>query len=139
MKIFNVFFICFSIYSCNSTKIEEQHEIVETISTPTIDTITSSLVIDSLKLSNAIDSIWNCEKVQAKQLEIETLSNNERHLTILEFEQDNDLLIKLAEDNGVSYVTHLTFNIYPSQNYSIKYYDVIEDELVDFGDWCGEY
>ncbi|MCB9222582.1 MAG: hypothetical protein R2780_13170 [Crocinitomicaceae bacterium] len=126
--------IFFSLILISCAQIEQEHE--SDISTESQSTTIAKS--DSLLLDALIDSIWFSEKVQAKNQEIIQLSNNERHLTIILDDEQEDIYVKLAEDNGMNYVTHLTFVIKSSENYSIHFYDPIEDTKIDFQTWLDQ-
>lgn len=91
--------------------------------------------IRNYMLSEAIDSIWNLEKIQKLNSEIDSLSNGNRHLTIITTEEDGQFRIKLAEDNGNNLVTHLTFLVDFWNNWKIYYYDPLEDNRTEIGQW----
>jgi hypothetical protein len=103
---------------------------------PLEDALTIEHDPDSLSVS--IDSIWYCQKVIDKNNEVIDLSGGDRKLTILIVEEETEIHVRLAEDNGMNYVTHWTFIIEPFNDYQISFYDVLEDENVDFGYWCHE-
>lgn len=90
---------------------------------------------DSLSKAEAIDSIWNCLRVQELESEIRQASSDTRHLTIIPIDQPDKIIVKLAEDNGANYVTHLIFHITPSENWKIEYYNPVDDERIDLQLW----
>ena len=90
---------------------------------------------ESDELKHAKDSIWNAAKVQSLNEEIIALSNGERHLTMLTTEVGDEFFIRLAEDNGLNYVTHISFYITPANNWAIAYNNVLDAVRVDFETW----
>lgn len=94
---------------------------------------------DNPQLKACIDSIWRVPIINELQQEIETLSQDKRTLVCLIYQEDfintEVVQLKFGEDNGLNFVTYHSFAVYPFKNWSIYYYDVIEDEEIEFGTW----
>lgn len=87
------------------------------------------------KRDSVVNLIWNSDKVQKKDEEIRKLSGNTRNLSILEIYSDDEIFVKLGEDNGLSLVTHLMFIVKPTHDWKIYYYEPISDQQIDFDVW----
>jgi hypothetical protein len=87
------------------------------------------------KRDSVVNLIWNSDKVQKRDKEIRELSGNTRNLSILEIDSDNEIFVKLVEDNGLSLVTHLMFIVEPNDQWKIYYYEPITDQQIDFDVW----
>jgi hypothetical protein len=86
----------------------------------------------------AVNLIMNLEEVKRKSEQVERDSKGKRHLsTYVETpptDADLNYWIKVAEDNGGSYVTYYTFAV-NSKNREISYYDAINDSLISLSQW----
>jgi hypothetical protein len=91
--------------------------------------------LNNVMLSAARDSIWHLEKVQKQIAEIDRLSNGERHLSMITIEREGEYQIKLAEDNGVSYVTYMNFFIDVQEGWKIYFYDPWNNERIEMNEW----
>jgi hypothetical protein len=93
---------------------------------------------DSKREDQIVNLIMNLEEVKQKAKEVETLSHGKRHLSSYiensPTTTDPYYWVKVAEDNGDSYVTYYTFAV-NSKTQSIKYYDVVNDSLVSLSQW----
>jgi hypothetical protein len=87
---------------------------------------------------STVNLIWNSNKVQKKDEEIRKLSGNTRNLSILEIDSDDEIFVKLGEDNGLSLVTHLMFIVKPNDQWKIYYYEPITDQQIDFDVWLAQ-
>lgn len=66
-----------------------------------------------------------------------------RHMEVMIAESPKDSIknyywVKAGEDNGMIYVTHYNFYVYPDNNFEIKYFDPINDTLMSLEDWRKE-
>ncbi|MFD1553641.1 hypothetical protein DNU06_17140 [Putridiphycobacter roseus] len=132
--IISLFFSCNSIPT-NQTEQLESNTIQADSITKKENTLTYEYTNDSIKLSNAIDSIWDCEGVQYLEKKIIRQSSKKRHLTIIPFKNEFNITVKLMEDNGFNYVTHLSFIITPKENWKIEYHNTIENKFIAFDVW----
>jgi hypothetical protein len=86
----------------------------------------------------AVNLIMNLEEVKRKSEQVKTDSKGKRHLaTYVETpptDTDLNYWIKVAEDNGGSYVTYYTFAV-NSKSREINYYDAINDSLISLSQW----
>jgi hypothetical protein len=88
---------------------------------------------------SAVDTIWNLAETQDRNDLVIKKSNNERKLSIIVFEKpsesnDHRYWIKVVEDNGVNYVSHFNFFVYPVTN-EIKYYDTETNKELELEKW----
>lgn len=88
-----------------------------------------------VRRDSVVNLIWNSDKVQKRDQEIRNLSGNTRNLSILEIDSDNEIFVKLVEDNGLSLVTHLMFIVKPTDDWKIYYYEPHSDQQIDFDVW----
>ncbi len=84
---------------------------------------------------SVVNLIWNSDKVQKRDEEIRKLSGNTRNLSILEIDSDDEIFVKLSEDNGLSLVTHLMFIVKPTDDWKVYFYDTLNDQQIDFDVW----
>lgn len=86
----------------------------------------------------AIDRVMDLEEVKRKSAEVEKLSKGKRHLSVYietpPTPQDSYYWIKVAEDNGGSYVTYYTFAV-DSKTRAVKYYNPVLDSLLTIEQW----
>jgi hypothetical protein len=90
------------------------------------------------KRDSVVNLIWNSDKVQKRDQEIRKLSGNTRNLSMLEIDSDDEINIKLVEDNGLSLVTHLMFIVKPTDDWKIYYYEPLSDQQIDLEEWKEE-
>lgn len=90
------------------------------------------------KRDSVVNLIWNSDKVQKRDQEIRKLSGNTRNLSMLEIDSDDEINIKLVEDNGLSLVTHLLFIVKPTDDWKIYYYEPLSDQQIDLEEWKEE-
>lgn len=88
--------------------------------------------------SKIIDKVFALPEVQKEIQYVETASKGKRHLgaTILQrpSKEFPYYLVKVWEDNGMSYVSHFNFFVNP-KTLTIKYQDTKQDTLVDLNAW----
>ena len=86
----------------------------------------------------AIDRVMDLEEVKRKDAEVKKLSKGKRHLSVYvetpPTPTDSYYWIKVAEDNGGSYVTCYTFAV-DSKTRDVRYYDPMQDSLLTIEDW----
>ncbi|MFT5823796.1 MAG: hypothetical protein ACI8ZM_005059 [Crocinitomix sp.] len=92
---------------------------------------------DQKLLKICIDSIWNCPKVTTKNGDWRESSNGEMGLSMIQIDAEDRIYLDFGENNDLRFVNYWTFIVEPSNNYRISFYDVMEDENIDFGEWCG--
>ncbi|HLP53855.1 MAG TPA: hypothetical protein VK151_02460 [Fluviicola sp.] len=84
-----------------------------------------------------MDQVWALPEVIELNNKIRKKTNDKRGLsTRISSEPSDDQEyygVTVAEDNGESYATYFEFHIYP--DYSIRYYDVIEDRELTLEEW----
>ena len=84
-----------------------------------------------------MDKVWAIQEVIDLDKTIRKKTKNKRGLsTRISSEPSDDQEyygVTVAEDNGESYATYYEFHIYP--DYSIRYYDVVEDRELTLEDW----
>jgi hypothetical protein len=85
-----------------------------------------------------VNLIMELEEVKRKSSQVEKDSQGKRHLATyaetLPTTTDPNYWIKVAEDNGGSYVTYYTFAV-DSKTRKISYYDPMQDSLISLGQW----
>lgn len=81
--------------------------------------------------SEYVDRIMSSEVFQTKKNEIEKLSKGERTLKLLLYSEPKDkqtfYFYKAYEDNGVAYISHLLFRVYPESGI-VYLYDPIKNK-----------
>jgi hypothetical protein len=86
----------------------------------------------------AVILISNLEEVQRKNELVAKNSQGKRHLSTyvetLPTLKDPNYYVKLAEDNGGSYVTYYIFAVH-SKTKDISFYDVVNETLVSLNTW----
>ncbi len=86
----------------------------------------------------AVNLIKNLEEVKRKNELVVKDSQGKRHLSTytetLPTSNDPNYYVKVAEDNGGSYVTYYIFAV-NSRNKAISFYDVINDKLLSLNTW----
>lgn len=84
-----------------------------------------------------IDKVWAIQEVIDLDKTIRKKTKNNRGLsTRISSEPSDDQEyygVTVAEDNGESYATYYEFHVYP--DYSIRYYDVVEDQELTLEEW----
>ena len=82
--------------------------------------------------------IMNLDEVKHKDSLVKKQSEGKRHLsTYVETKPtaaDPYYWVKVAEDNGGSYVTYYSFGV-QAKTHAIKYYDVVQDSLISLSQW----
>jgi hypothetical protein len=85
-----------------------------------------------------VNLIMNLDEVKHKSAQVVKESNGRRHLsTYIEMRPTVTYpyySVKVAEDNGSSYVAYYSFAVY-SKTHEIAYYDVIRDSLISISQW----
>ena len=85
-----------------------------------------------------LNLILNLEEVKRKTMEVEKASKGKRtlatYLETLPTEVDPNYWVKVAEDNGDSFVTYYTFNV-NAKDHSISFYDSLQDSLITLSEW----
>lgn len=139
---FQIFLYIFSsfIVACSSNNEYQLDESTNAlIEAETIDSSVNAQSIygkyDSKLVDDALDTIWFSKKVQDLDREIRKISSDERFLEMMMQIDDDEINVKLSEDNGDNLVTHLSFIITPENQWKIYFYDPIEDLRIDFKEW----
>jgi hypothetical protein len=85
-----------------------------------------------------IGLIMNLDEVKRKSALIKKESKGKRHLsTYVETPPtaaDPYYWVKVAEDNGGSFVTYYSFGVH-AKTHTINYYDVMQDSLISLSQW----
>ncbi|NOQ71932.1 MAG: hypothetical protein GQ574_08020 [Crocinitomix sp.] len=130
------------IFSCgnDSNKIEDdqnidQDSLANEAVSPQLEDIIP-VEYDQDRLQVCIDSIWNCQKVANKNGDWQESSNGEMGLSMMQIDGEDHIYLDFGENNDLRFVNYWTFIVEPTENYRISFYDVLEDENVDFGEWC---
>jgi hypothetical protein len=143
LKTIFLLFILWNITSCSEINDSNQFENssskrIKSEPTSYIHKPLTSKKYCNKQLDKIVQSIWNSDKVQKRDKEIRKLSGNTRNLSILEIDSDDEINIKLVEDNGLSLVTHLMFIVEPNDQWKIYYYEPITDQQIDFDLWLAQ-
>jgi hypothetical protein len=91
------------------------------------DTISPILIPDSL-----MQAIWNSKMVQQRAEYVIVESKGQRKLVMNQEQSCDEIIVRLVEDNGVSFATHFTFFISPLENWRIELYEPLDDRRVPF-------
>jgi hypothetical protein len=85
-----------------------------------------------------LDTVLSLPEVKKEANKVEQLSHNKRHLSDVIYQRSeksfNYYWVKVWEDNGDAYVTYFHFYVNP-KTLEIKFYDVVNDKLVDLKIW----
>jgi hypothetical protein len=85
-----------------------------------------------------VNLVMNLGEVKRKMAEVNRESNGKRHLSAfvdtLPTKLDPHYWVKMAEDNGGSYVAYYTFAV-NSKTRDIHYYDPMQDSLIAIEKW----
>ena len=85
-----------------------------------------------------VSLIMNLDEVKRKDSLVKKESKGKRNLsTYVETPPtaaDPYYWVKVAEDNGGSYVTYYSFGV-QAKTHAIKYYDVVQDSLISLSQW----
>lgn len=85
-----------------------------------------------------IDKILDLPEIKERTAYIIKETGGQRNLKIwivsTPDKNNNFYVVKAAEDNGMSYVTHFEFHVYP-KTMEIKYYDVLSDSELSLAEW----
>lgn len=85
-----------------------------------------------------IKLITDLDEVKRKSIQVKKESNGKRHLSTYMDDSpaadDTDYWMKVAEDNGDSYVTYYTFAV-DKKTRQIRFYDVLQDSLISLNQW----
>lgn len=145
MKIKRILIGCFfalTFLACDEKAPQSDSVSNSNTDSGSVEIETEKALYDQKKLEQCIDSIWKSETISDLQEEIETLSKGERTLSCLTVDEDfaetEKIGLKFGEDNDMNFVTYHNFIVYPFKNWGIFYYDVIEDEEIEFGTWLAE-
>ncbi len=91
-----------------------------------------------LSEDEAVNLIKNLEEVKRKNELVVKDSQGKRHLStyteMLPTSKDPNYYVKVAEDNGGSYVTYYIFAV-NSRSEAISFYDVLNDKLLSLHTW----
>ena len=138
------FVMLLPLTSCNQNK--KQHS--DTKKADTLKNLTQAVNVDN-KLtdtsttSNAlehkvIDTIFKLKEVKERQKYIEQKTKGVRHLQILIAGKPNltnkYYWVQVVEDNGISFVTHFNFFVYPD-SMRIMYLDTQDDKEITLKKW----
>ncbi|WP_345949264.1 hypothetical protein ABDD95_20675 [Mucilaginibacter sp. PAMB04274] len=86
----------------------------------------------------AVDRVMDLEEVKRKMAEVEKASKGKRHLSVYAettpTKEDLYYWIKVAENNGGSYVAYYTFAV-DSKTRDVRYYDPMQDSLLTIEQW----
>ncbi len=138
------FIMLLTLTSCNQNK--KQHS--DTKKEDTLKNITQAVnvgnkLIDTSIIINAledkiIDTIFKLHEIKERQKYIEQQTKDTRHLQFLIAGKPNltnkYYWVKVVEDNGVSYVTHFNFDVYPD-SMRIMYLDTQDDKEITLEKW----
>ncbi len=141
-----LFVVILALFSCSHptdvTKETHASDSTTTSHQPSVsqeDTIVEAGKDDD-KIYNLIYALTEV-KERADYIEQQTSGNRHLKLMITERpqnEEQNYYLVKAGEDNDISFVTHFSFYVYPTNNYEIKYYDPVKDTLISINKWRKE-
>jgi hypothetical protein len=128
-------FITLIITSCNQySPKQDPPQIIDTVDFVSKDTVPPGDTImkagkDAGKVYNLILSL---PEVSTMARYIQEHTKGVRHLEVMIAESPKDTIqnyywVKAGEDNGMNYVTHYNFYVYPDANFEIKYFDTVND------------
>lgn len=84
-----------------------------------------------------MEVVWQIREVQELDATIRKKSGNKRGIsTFINGEPSDDqeyYSVSVAEDNGSAMATYFQFHVY--QDFSIRYYDVVEDREITLQEW----
>jgi hypothetical protein len=128
---FKSFLFCFTavtVFACNSPQKEEVAKHQQKAVKPAI----------MQEEDQVVSLIMNLDEVKRKSAMVVKESKGKRHLsTYIETPPtatDPYYWVKVAEDNGGSYVTYYSFEV-RAKTHAIKYYDAMQDSLISLSQW----
>jgi hypothetical protein len=128
---FKSFLFCFTavtVFACNSP----QNRAVEN---PQQKAVKPAIMKEE---DQVVSLIMNLDEVKRKSAMVLKQSKGKRHLaTYVETPPtaaDPYYWVKVAEDNGGSYVTYYSFEV-QAKTHAIKYYDAMQDSLISLSQW----
>lgn len=88
-----------------------------------------------------LDTIFKLSEVRERANYVEKQTKGKRRLTAVIYESASQDVsyywVKVWEDNGINYVTHFNFYVYP-ETFEIKYYDAVTDKAISLPEWRRE-
>ena len=97
----------------------------------------NNLQVEKLE-DNILDTILKIPKVVRQAKYVEDVSKGSRHLADVIYKRPTNIRkyywVKVWEDNGMSYVTHFNFFVYP-KDMSIRFFDTINDKVLSLETW----
>ncbi|MFD1552539.1 hypothetical protein [Putridiphycobacter roseus] len=135
--------VVFFITSCNSNEFTQLHEKRDLIPVDSIPFNDSCCELDqeffqkydSVMLENSLYKIEQSSKVQRLFNQVKLDSNRGGNILLSKGENENEISVKIQEDNGMSYVSHFTFIILPEEGYKIYYYDPLHNIRLTLAEW----
>jgi len=132
MKTSAYYFICLAclvITACDAKKQNESGKYHKQAAGPNIAVS---------KEDKVITLVMELDEVKRKSAQVTKNSNGKRHLATyvetLPTATDPNYWVKVAEDNGGSYVTYYSFAV-DAATHNICYYDVTQDSLISITQW----
>lgn len=84
-----------------------------------------------------IDKVYDLPEVQELEASVRKKSGGKRNLSLRISSEPSDdqeyYGVTVAEDNGAALATYYEFRVYP--DFSIRYYDVVEDRDISLDEW----
>jgi hypothetical protein len=95
--------------------------------------------IDSLTETSVIDTIWKLEEVIERNDYLLKETLGKRKISVLIYKKTDETKkgyywLKVGEDNGVSFVSHYNFFVYPN-TMKVLYYDTVNDLELELDKW----
>jgi hypothetical protein len=132
MKISGYYFICSACLIISACQPQTQKESRENIKQAVKPEIAES------EEDKVVALVMDLDEVKRKSAQVVKDSKNKRHLvTYIETPPTADdpyYWVKVAEDNGGSYVTYYSFAVHKI-THNISYYDVMQDSLISIAQW----
>lgn len=139
MKILKFCFciLCFGVSACQpSAQKEPLKQPKSAVKTPVVDK-EKAPVVDNEE-DRIVNLIMDLDEVKRKDSIVVKLSKGKRRLSTyveaIPTATDPYYWVKVAEDNGGSYVTYYSFAVHP-KTYQVSYYDVTQDSLITIDQW----
>ena len=137
-------FLLLVLIGCNQVNKQSLNKTrVESLNNTNQDTITdknqqnTSLELSDLE-NKIIDTIFKLKEIKDRQKYIEHQTKGVRHLQIWIADKPNLTTkyywIQVGEDNGLNFVTHFNFDVYPD-SMRIMFFDKQDDKEVTLMDW----
>jgi len=141
----HVLFLLLLLAACHPSSTEHPPHIIDTVKFIPNDSIPpgDTVMKDGKDAGRVYKLILSLPEVARMARYIQEHTKGERHLEVMIAESPKDTIrnyywVKAGEDNGINYVTHFNFYVFPDRNFEIRYFDTVRDTVLTLEDWRTE-